>query len=397
MALRRDDFAERKVLARMRNLSCDFARLYAADGIEAAQAREGVSEPLRPFGRWLCETYEPYAYERPLPRLSCASGTDAEHRVTERYREWNARYDRGVPSAAFAMENVLLYDRSLYGYDERGLYELYETNRPQDRRWKRELEPAMLDNVLRPQDRDAEYFYLGSTGSENYAHWLVDDLPRLKAVVADLSAASRLVVAVDGYFPQIDEQRVESIREVAGREVRVTVLDRRRPYVFERLHYVSPASYHPFMKSPQAMAFLYERLGVRGRGPKRLFVGRRAMWRNLLDRNRVAEFFSNLGFTIATIDFDSHGFAEQIALFGSAEVVVGVAGASMANTIFTPPGARVIALAPEGFDDPFYWDLAAAKGHEYAACFGTPWNARAPELSSFDVGREQLETIAGWI
>ena len=95
---------------------------------------------------------------------------------------------------------------------------------------------------------------------------------------------------------------------------------------------------------------------------------------------------------------DVHVFEGHIACdsASNAEIVVGVSGAAMANTIFSPPGARLFYLAGEGFDDPWYWDLAAVKGHEYSVCFGTPWKPQAPSFSSFAVDLDQLRELLRW-
>jgi hypothetical protein len=66
----------------------------------------------------------------------------------------------------------------------------------------------------------------------------------------------------------------------------------------------------------------------------------------------------------------------------------------MANTIFSPPSARLFYLAGEGFTDPWYWDLAAAKGQEYSVCFGAPWKPQRPSFSSFTADMASMRRLA---
>ena len=42
----------------------------------------------------------------------------------------------------------------------------------------------------------------------------------------------------------------------------------------------------------------------------------------------------------------------------------------MTNSIFARVGTTVVYLTPEGWVEPFYWDMASVLGHRYLACFG---------------------------
>ena len=82
------------------------------------------------------------------------------------------------------------------------------------------------------------------------------------------------------------------------------------------------------------------------------------------------------------------------SLFAGAETVVGVMGASMANSIFSGTGTHVVHLAPEGWLEPFYWDLAASRGHRYTAYFGSVGGAvGAPHTLRFRLCDEEIDAL----
>ena len=62
--------------------------------------------------------------------------------------------------------------------------------------------------------------------------------------------------------------------------------------------------------------------------------------------------------------------AEQAALFASAEAVLGVKGAAMANILFAAPSCRLILLSPADFIDQFCWNIASLRGIAYHELFG---------------------------
>jgi hypothetical protein len=383
----------------MQTASADFTRLYSHGGLHAPVPEADELARAGNLGQWIGDVYAPYTYDRPMPQRVWSEDPLTEAAVLERYRQWNARYRQGAPTDAFAFERVVLYDRSLYGID-RGLIQLYETNRPVDRPWKSELDPALLGQCLRPRRQGADFWYVGSVGSENYAHWLIDDLTRIKAIV-DGPRPRPVELFIDSYFPEIDNVRLESLSLLIGDRagIDVTLIDKKQPHFFDRLHYVTPSSYHPFLKCPDGIRFLRDRLAVEppANAPKRLFVGRRAWWRNLLNQGVVEDVLSEMSFTTLTVDLDSASFAEQVALFSRAETIVGVSGASLVHTIFAPPSARICCLAGEGFVDPFFWDLAAVTGHAYAVCFGRPRKPKSPDLSSFTIAESQIQAIRAWL
>lgn len=377
--------------------SCDLARLYESGGLYEPPPSDGTIGNL---GRWIEEVYPRYSYSRPLPAHVLCADAGVPESLERYYSALNDRFVVGARTGLFELVNVILFDRTLYAVVPPGkIVAVFESDRQVDRPWKSDLDVALLKHARKPTSSDAPHVYFSSVGSTNYGHWIVDDLTRAKGVFSLPPSAGKVVVVLDRYFDRMDDMRAMSLTALLtdGPDGEIVYIDKDVPYFFERLYYVSPSSYPPVLKSPEALRFLYQRLALpSGDAPQRIFLNREASWRKLLNHGEVSEFFTKLGFTSVSIGFATLTFDEQRRLFANAEIVVGVSGAAMVNTAFCPPGTKVVYLAGEGFVDPWYWDLAAIKGHEYSVCFGTPWRREAPNFASFTVEPCQLSAIAEW-
>lgn len=288
-------------------------------------------------------------------------------------------------------------------HDRRAI--IYETQRPNDR--VAALPPAGDILAFGPvhdfADPLADYLFLTSAGSSNYGHFLVDDLPRLKGIdtLRALHPDRKQVVVLTRQGNHIDRIRLQAIRLLAGGEVEVVFLEPDKLYRFARLHYVSPVSSHPVHKNPQALRWVAERATVMisdetaADAPDRIFVRRReAAGRDLLNADVLARMLAGRGF--ATVYAEDYSFNEQVGLFRRAKRIVGQMGAAMTNTIFAPITARVLHLAPSGWVEPFYWDLAVACGHEYRVLYGAATDSdSAPHRRSFTINPTPLERAVG--
>ncbi|MBK3734755.1 DUF563 domain-containing protein [Azospirillum brasilense] len=166
------------------------------------------------------------------------------------------------------------------------------------------------------------------------------------------------------------------------------------------LHYVTPVSYHPVLKHPQALSHLLAicdgRFGMspaaqRGR---KLFVNRSTSHpRHITNGDAVKSILADHGFE--EIFPESLSFAEQRRAFHEASSVVGIMGAAMTNAVFCPPNAKILYLAPNGWVEPFYWDLAAMRGQPYNALFGaTVGSCDMIHHASFEV---ELDHLRAWL
>lgn len=293
---------------------------------------------------------------------------------------------------------------------------LQETFRANDRAVLRGPD-AGFRRVDATWDADSVLLLVASAGSFNYGHWLVDDLPRLEAfrVLERRHPGVPITILLASYDVLIDEVRRRSILAYlpGRRNLRIRFLQPAENHRFARLYHVTPSSRHPQAKSPESLRAMVRRMRCNTwtrrakarlrhlwqapgpalrRGGRRLFVDRSpARGRTLANRAAIVARLEALGFE--TVDPERMNLREQMVLFSQADLVVGIMGAAMTNTIFCPPGAELIYLAAgETWIEPFYWDLAAIGGHRYAVVFGEPEEPKdGRQLPSFAVDVEDLD------
>lgn len=240
-----------------------------------------------------------------------------------------------------------------------------------------------------------QYLYIGSAGSFNYGHWLVDDLPRAKAwIELRRRYGIECIVILPGYGSKINEVRLRSLQLLIDPLIKVHFIDPERPFRVKNLHFVTPVSYHPRIKNPSAIHFVRTQAAARlpevGREPtRRLFVARRAPnIRSIVNFDELWAFLSVRGFEL--IEAEGIDFAGQVALFQSAQIVVGQMGAAMTSTLFCRPATNLVYLVPTGWAEPFYLDLAALGGQQYNVLSGPPVTDGPPHLSDFQVRVDHL-------
>lgn len=268
---------------------------------------------------------------------------------------------------------------------------LYETFRFPDRAGKEEI--FLQDNELEESyklEDNIKYLYIGSAGSFNYGHWLVDDLPRAKAWL-DLRDRLKIapVILLPSYGEKMDYLRVRSLKLLIDPEVEVEFIDPDKPVKIKNLYFATPVSFHPRIKNPSAIHFVREQAHIhvqrQYREPSRkLFVARRAPnSRAIVNFDEVWAFLSKRGFEM--VEPEALDFADQIALFQDAKIVVGQMGAAMTGTMFCQPATSLIYLAPIGWAEPFYIDLAAVAGQHYNVLAGPAANEGPAYLSDFTI------------
>lgn len=379
---------------------------FAGDTALYAAMRGRVSARTRA----VAALFPPYSYRRPAPKRLAGPDPAGVAEVARWYGELDETY-RAFPATILCETSDIRLGGNVLHYREGGaLRVLFETHRLSDLKM---IEAIGLDNDSVDEQFGPEgvYFYLGSVGSFNYGHWLVDDLPRLEGffVLRRRHPGRIITILLPGYDPQIDEVRRRMIALTLGRDDqwRAVFYDRSRVYAFPHLYFATPCSQEPYGKSPEAVAAVRSRLLGRtrvaraeaafrrmgaGNDGRRLFVDRSgARGRTLVNRAEVVAAMERRGFEV--IDPEKHSPRQQIVRFARARVVVGLAGAAMTNTIFSPPGAKILTIAPDSrWSDPFFWDLAAVCGQPYAALFGQ-WSEREEVVArrDFSVAVPDLE------
>ena len=265
----------------------------------------------------------------------------------------------------------------------------------------------------------------------NYAHWLLETLPRL-TIINELGKWSDHKLLVDGWIHPVFFETI-ALADVACREiVRVSRFCR---VECNHLVYVSPPSYtapenrtkfrtgarpapspDTYLFSPKDMEAVRRTTveeacryvlgtavtkplpnifrvgharqiqvaihhakndankGVTFGGARRVYLRRTSISsgnpRHLVGDQYVETLLADYGFL--AVDAAALPFPEQVLLLRDAECVVAPLGASLANLIFAPPGVKVIGLAPyyKGADYFYFSNLMGLLGHKLKYVLG---------------------------
>lgn len=209
---------------------------------------------------------------------------------------------------------------------------------------------------------DGPTFVLARPWSDGYAHWLSDCLPLLAAhreVVPD----ARVVVRAP-----LNRWHRESLLAYGFDDADIEVL-LPRECVRVRHAIVPGLLGHPGAHHPTGVRFLrdvYLPRHVDGRDTpaRRLHISRRfADKRRMVDEDGVTRLL--VQYAIETIYAEDLPFLEQVRTFADAELIIGVHGAGLANTVFCAPGTAVIEIFPRMYSPVCIWHIADTVGHRY--------------------------------
>ncbi|MEP6518021.1 tetratricopeptide repeat protein [Microcoleus vaginatus] len=95
---------------------------------------------------------------------------------------------------------------------------------------------------------------------------------------------------------------------------------------------------------------------------QRIFISRKER-RRVINEDELVAVLTKFGFK--SIAPESLSVAEQVSLFAAAEVVIGVHGAALTNTVFCSPGTKVIEIFAPDYVNPCYRKLSSQVGLEY--------------------------------
>lgn len=115
-------------------------------------------------------------------------------------------------------------------------------------------------------------------------------------------------------------------------------------------------------------AFLYNsftrkiRIGLL---PKLVYVARgdAARSRRVANEPQLIEMLNGFGFEAYYLALLS--INDQVALFNSASVIIGVHGGGLSNFVFCRPGTKVLEIYPDQYIRPIFLDIAEKSGLEY--------------------------------
>ena len=246
----------------------------------------------------------------------------------------------------------------------------------------------------RPAVRMPRAMLLGTGGSGNYYHWLIDFLPRLHTVMA-----FRANIGEPGSIPLLaSEDCPPAIRELIGylgvADGSLMFVPRDEPIAVDQLYVPAlPSFIRPALG--ESIRWINTRLveplaawtASGAPRPERVYLDRRrATERRVVNEDEMIEMLAEKGFAVVSPDPGS--IRQQITSLASARVIVSPHGAGLANMSFAPSGCEIVELSYPSGNPPQISTLARACGHRHWAlpCDTVPvaglrpgrWDMRVP-------------------
>jgi hypothetical protein len=194
---------------------------------------------------------------------------------------------------------------------------------------------------------------LSSRADANWFHWLIETLPKL--LYLDSEVPSDIPVIISDRIPDTAKESLGLLTDRTIIELSPSVATR-----VGNLYVCSPVLFHPdpveFHLNPvtntiniEALVWLREKILAKAklaqseiRSSTSIYMARSSGARSLVNSRRVATTLRGFGFVFH--DPGQMSFIEQVIAFHSANTIVMVGGASMANLIFCSEGAAAVIL-----------------------------------------------------
>ncbi|CAA2160609.1 hypothetical protein MBRA_05765 [Methylobacterium brachiatum] len=213
-----------------------------------------------------------------------------------------------------------------------------------------------------PERREIEAgLMLFGLQTRNYGHWLLEFVGRMLCF-NDRACPDGFPICIDDDMPATHRQIIALIDERARPIVPLAAV----PTHFRELGLAPAPTLLPFDMRPGHRVYdsiwpadifvdlrsrVLKRLAERGvdlrRTGRRIVLSRRGFaQRQLLNEAEIVGTLAQHGFEV--VHPETLTFAEQIATYHAADIIVGSASSALTNCIFCHPGAKVVALIHEG-------------------------------------------------
>jgi capsular polysaccharide biosynthesis protein len=237
-----------------------------------------------------------------------------------------------------------------------------------------------------------DYYYLDMLFTRNYAHWFLDELPRLVSVLPHLPPTTRFVVS-----DPFQEHKSQSLVALGIDKDRVMPVKGYYETHCERLWFATPlGSCEWASTSPQSFSQIREALlrayeATSGPTPEKIYISRRRHHiKRLANEDQLLPLIEKYGF--AVVRPEQLSLAQQVRTFSKARVVLSAHGAGMTNVLFSPSPTIVLELQDARFAPRrWYWKVASILGHEYSTMTGPVIRPGCEGDTDFTINPASLE------
>lgn len=220
--------------------------------------------------------------------------------------------------------------------------------------------------------------------SANYAHWITEVLPRINLFCNTERFNNVPIIVNSGLHVNL----LESLQLVVGSSRKIIFINNNEMILVKNLYVVSVVGYVPFQRknnklenhshgvfSSVALSLLRNTiknsmLDKPLRGNNKIFVRRNSNIRNIINEKEIEGLLVDHGFVV--IEPEKMTFAEQFAVFSTAEIVVGATGAAFGNIVFCKPGVKIVIMISDyKYMSYWYWqNMACSVGNTVTYVIG---------------------------
>ncbi len=235
-------------------------------------------------------------------------------------------------------------------------------------------------------------YYLDMLFSTSYAHWFLDELPRLISCLPHLPPGTRFIVS--------DPPQQFKLLALAAFGITQDRLIPVKGYVethCERLWFATPlgscewASTSPvvFQQAGETLARTYG--GGSDPASEKIFISRSvANYKRLMNEEQLLPVIESFGFKV--LRTEQLSFQQQVRAFSKAKFVLGAHGAGMTNLMFSPRPALLLELQDAKFAPRrWYWKVPTILGHHYSTMIGPAAGSRYEGDTDFTIHPDSLK------
>jgi len=192
---------------------------------------------------------------------------------------------------------------------------------------------------------EGSYILLNHWGGKNYGHFLCDSLPGILLFYKEIIRGTLKILA-----GRLQRWQKELLRLLSIPAENIKSVDEDSCCCASLLW---PSFLEDNLNQPSAFTRVvgdYLRgLAVPGNvglSPELIFISRKGVLnRRMINEADLTARLKNAGFSV--IAPENYSVEQQIRMFSRAKVIVGEMGAGLANTLFAPPGCKIIEIMPE--------------------------------------------------
>ncbi len=213
--------------------------------------------------------------------------------------------------------------------------------------------------------------FLGAAGANNYYHWMVDVIPKLKV----LEEAGIDLKCVDHFvLRDLDWPFQEKMLEIIGiPRIKVHLLSKAPCISCENLYHVELKNFvgmrmHHFI--PEYLRGLFLRENALLKKERKLFINRpKDEKRPVENEQEILNLVTSYGYEVLNVR--GLTFYEQAQLFNSAKCIITPHGAVLANLVYCNPGTKIMELFGSHVFSYFY-GLSNLCNLDYTAILKSP-------------------------